>query len=199
MTKFPVPIQKLIAQLRKLPGVGSKTAERYAFHLLAWPSHALCLFTQTLDSIQKEISFCPDCFCLKGELPCEFCNEATRNTTILCIVSCAKDIYPIEETRTFKGLYHVIGGLYSPMQGKSKDTINIQKIKERVLKHQITDIILAFDSTIEGDATALLLKEEMKDWNVCISRLASGIPLGSALEYVDAGTLARAFAGRYQF
>lgn len=199
MAKFPTPIQKLIALLRKLPGVGGKTAERYAFHLLDWEPGTLSLLAQTLASVQKEVSFCPNCFCLKGEFSCEFCNVNTRQTDVLCIVSSARDVYPIEETRAFKGLYHVIGGLFSPMQGNSMEKIDVQKIKKRVQEHNIRDIILALDSTLEGDATALLLKEEMQHWNVSVSRLASGIPLGSALDYVDAGTLARALIGRHQF
>lgn len=199
MAKFPTPIQKLIALLRKLPGVGGKTAERYAFHLLDWEPGTLSLLAQTLGSVQKEVSFCPNCFCLKGEFSCEFCNVNTRQTDVLCIVSSARDVYPIEETRAFKGLYHVIGGLFSPMQGNSMEKIDVQKIKKRVQEHNIRDIILALDSTLEGDATALLLKEEMQHWNVSVSRLASGIPLGSALDYVDAGTLARALIGRHQF
>jgi recombination protein RecR len=199
MAKFPAPIQRLISQLRRLPGVGGKTAERYAFHLLDWEENSLSLLSQSIESIHKEISFCPNCFCLKGEGPCEFCDVNIRQTDTLCIVSSAKDVYPIEETRAFKGLYHVIGGLFSPMQGYSLDKIDIHKIKARVDKHAISDIILALDSTVEGDATALLLKEEIQHWNVSVSRLASGIPLGSALDYVDPGTLARALLGRHKF
>lgn len=199
MSKFPTQIQKIIAQLRKLPGVGFKTAERYAFRLIEWDAESLLQLSQSIASLSKEIEHCPTCNCLKGEEPCEFCNVNQRETQSLCIVSYAKDIYPIEETRAFKGLYHALGAVFSPLHGHSIENIDIQKIKTRVDFHNIKDIILALDSTLEGDATALFLKEEMKKWDVSISRLAFGIPIGSALDYVDAGTLTRALVGRLRF
>lgn len=199
MLKLPPPLQKLIAQLRKLPGVGAKTAERYAFQLLEWETPSIHLLSETIQSLHKEISTCPSCNCLKGITPCEFCSSETRETHILCIVSCVKDVYPIEETRAFKGLYHVVEGLFSPLQGNTAEKINLTKIKNRIESLKIKDVILALDSTLEGDATALFLKEELKHWNVSISRLAFGIPMGSSFEYVDSGTLARAFLGRHQF
>ena len=199
MSKLPPPIQKMIAQLRKLPGVGAKTAERYAFRLIEWNTESLELFSQTISSLSKEIEHCPICHCLKGDKPCEFCDTTKRETHALCIVSYAKDIYPIEETHVFKGLYHVLGGVFSPLQGQNIERIDVQKIKNRIELHNIKDVILALDSTLEGDATALFLKEEMKNWNLSISRLAFGIPLGSALDYVDPGTLTRALLGRLRF
>src|SRR5690349_20174349 len=119
MAKFPLPIQRLIAILRKLPGVGGKTAERYAFCLLEWDANSVDLFMRSLEGLQKQLSFCEECCCLKGDAPCEFCDTAKRHTEVLCIVSSAKDVYPIEETGAFKGLYHVLGSLFSPMQGNS--------------------------------------------------------------------------------
>ncbi|MES2199702.1 MAG: recombination mediator RecR [Chlamydiota bacterium] len=199
MSKLPPQIQKMIAQLRKLPGVGAKTAERYAFRLIEWNVESLELLSQTITSLSKEIKHCPTCHCLKGDTLCEFCDTTKRDTQALCIVSYAKDIYPIEETRVFKGLYHVLGGVFSPLQGQNIEKIDVQKIKNRIESHNIKDVILALDSTLEGDATALFLKEEMKNWNLSISRLAFGIPLGSALDYVDPGTLTRALLGRLQF
>lgn len=199
MSKLPLPIQKIISQFRKLPGVGGKTAERYAFRLIEWDVESLQLLSQTIASLSKEIEHCSICNCLKGEKICEFCNPSQRDPSCLCIVSYAKDIYPIEETRAFKGLYHVLGGVFSPLQGHNIEKIDVQKIKTRVELHNIKDVILALDSTLEGDATALFLKEEMKNWNVSISRLAFGIPLGSALDYVDPGTLTRALIGRHRF
>ena len=199
MAKFPSPIQKLILQLRKLPGVGAKTAERYAFEILSWEKASLNLLSDTLQSIQTQIQACPNCFCLKGEAECEFCDPKLRDPTLLCIVSSAKDIYPIEETRIFKGMYHVLGGMLSPLHGYNMEKFDIEKIKKRIQELEVTDIVLALDSTLEGDATSLFLKEEIQHCNVKISRLAFGLPLGSSLEYVDPGTLTRAFLGRHLF
>lgn len=199
MSKLPLPLQKIISQLRKFPGVGAKTAERYAFHLIEWDVYSLDLLASAIGSIRKEITPCPTCYCLKGELPCEFCNKDKRDPHTLCIVSSPKDIYPLEETRAFRGLYHVIGTLFSPLHGNGSEKINLEEIRKRIELTGVKDVILALDSTLEGDATALFLKEEMKNWNVSISRLAFGIPMGSSLEYVDAGTLARAFIGRHDF
>ena len=199
MSRFPTPIQKLIMQLRKLPGVGAKTAERYAFDLLSWEKESLLLLSSSLSSIQSQIIPCPNCSCLKGNLDCEFCDLSKRDPSLLCIVSSAKDIYPIEETRTFKGIYHVLGVVLSPLHGYNTEKIDIEKLKHRIISLGVKEIVLALDSTIEGDATSLFLKEEMQTCNVNISRLAFGIPLGSSLEYVDSGTLTRAFLGRHPF
>jgi recombination protein RecR len=199
MTKLPQPLQKLIGHLRKFPGVGSKTAERYAFQLLEWEAPSVEQLAESLKNLRQEITPCPSCNCLKTEDTCEFCSTDKRETSILCIVSSPKDIYPIEEMRSFRGLYHVLEALFSPLDGNNIEKINISKIKKRIDTHQIKDVILALDSTLEGDATALYLKEEMKNWDVSISRLAFGIPLGSSFEYVDPGTLARAFLGRQKF
>lgn len=199
MAKPPASFQYLVNILRKLPGVGGKTAERYAFALLDWEEQALSQFAHSLDSLPKKVKKCPTCFCLQGDEPCSFCDIQKRNPQILCIISSAKDVYPIEETRTFQGIYHVLEGLFSPLQGKTAGGINIERLKKRVIDNRVTDVILALDSTLEGDATSLFLKQEMSNWNVSISRLASGLPLGSSLEYIDPGTLTRAFLGRHQF
>jgi recombination protein RecR len=199
MTKLPDPIQKLAIQLRKLPGVGIKTAERFAFHLLSWEKESLQHLAKSLEQIQNKISPCQVCACLKGAEPCEFCNPHKRDPELLCIVSFAKDVYPIEETKAFKGMYHVLGGVLSPLQGYSTTEINTKKIKDRIETQGVKDVLLALDSTVEGDATSLFLKEELRGCQVSISRLAFGIPLGSSLEYVDSGTLGRALLGRNPF
>ncbi len=199
MAKFPIPIQKLILQLKKLPGVGSKTAERYVFEMLSWDPSTLEQLSEGLKSVRTQIQSCPKCSCLKAETECEFCDPFKRDPTALCIVSSAKDIYPIEETRIFKGMYHVLGGMLSPLHGYNTEKFDIKKIKERIDSLGVTDVVLALDSTLEGDATSLFLKEELSQCNVRISRLAFGIPLGSSLEYVDSGTLTRAFLGRHLF
>ena len=199
MSKLPNALQKLIQHLRKLPGVGSKTAERYAFRLLEWEKEDLLSLARSLENLSKEVEYCSTCHCLKGAEACDFCDETKRETHSLCIVSHAKDIYPIEETKAFHGFYHVLGGVFSPLQGHGIDQIDLSTLYNRIQKHDIKDVLLALDSTLEGDATALFLKEEMQNWNVSISRLAFGIPVGSALDYVDPGTLTRALLGRHRF
>ncbi len=199
MNKLPPPLQKLILQLRKFPGVGTKTAERYAFEILSWPLESVELLAKTLSTLPGQISPCPSCHCLKTEESCLFCDPEKRDSKTLCIVSFAKDIYPIEETRIFRGMYHVLGGLLSPLNGHHTHHLDIEKIKIRIKNHDVKDIILALDSTLEGDATSLFLKEELLPCNVQISRLAFGLPMGSSLEYVDPGTLTRAFTGRRPF
>ena len=199
MAKPPLPLQHLMMILRKLPGVGAKTAERYAFSLLEWEEPTLQLLADTMSSLQKKVKKCSLCHCLQGEEPCQFCDINKRDPHTLCIVSTSKDVYPLEETHLFRGLYHVLEGLFSPLQGNYAENIDLERLRNRIQTNQVTDVILALDSTLEGDATSLFLKQEMKEWNVSISRLAFGIPLGSSLEYVDPGTLARALSGRHQF
>jgi recombination protein RecR len=198
-SKIPLPLQTLMTLLRKIPGVGAKSAERYAFQLLEWEESSLALLAQSIGTLRSLVISCPECHCLKAGVCCDFCQSDKRDTKTLCIVSSAKDVYPIEDTQTFRGLYHVLEGLFSPLEGFDASRIDTAEIRKRVDQHGIQDILLALDSTIEGDATALFLKEEMKHWNVTISRLAFGIPLGSALDYVDPGTLARALLGRHTF
>jgi len=199
MTRLPSSLERLIDQLRKLPGVGAKTAERYAFRLMEWKTESVLALAQSLAALHQELRYCSVCHCLQDTKPCTLCDPNHRDPSSLCIVAYAKDIYPIESTKAFKGMYHALGALFSPIMGQNAETIDLYKIQKRVEEHSIQDIILAFDATLDGDATALFLKEEMKDWNVNISRLAFGIPLGSSLDYVDPGTLTRALLGRHRF
>ncbi|MCX6991078.1 MAG: recombination mediator RecR [Chlamydiae bacterium] len=199
MSKYPNAINSLIAYLRKFPGVGSKTAERHAFQLLDWPDTQLQDFAKLLSNFKETIHPCPSCGCLLENALCAFCDPSKRDISSLCIIASPKDVYPIEETRVYKGLYHVIGGLLSPLDGKTPEDLHIGKLKERILKNEIRDVIIALDSTIEGDATALYLKEEMEDWGARVTRPAMGMPMGSSLDYIDGGTLARALIGRQNF
>jgi recombination protein RecR len=199
MNKYPIPLTTLIAHLRKLPGVGAKTAERYAFNLLEWPDHQLHEFAVTLSTLKDKVTSCHDCGCFLESTECTFCDVKKRDSKILCIISSAKDVYPIEETKVFKGLYHVLGGLLSPAHGIHPENLSLEKLKKRIINQQINDVIIALDSTIEGEATALYLKEEMELWGVKTSRPAMGLPMGSSIDYVDGGTLARAIEGRQNF
>lgn len=197
--KYPVALQQLIASLKLLPGVGSKTAERFAFHLLTWPDHLLKDFSHNLSTLKNRLRTCPECHCLIDHEECGWCDKTKRDTSLLCIISSPKDAYAIEETHTYKGLYHTLGGLLSPLDGRSIEKLNFPELIERICRLRVREVIVALDSTLEGDATALYLKEQMGQIGISVSRLALGLPLGSPLEYVDSGTLSRAFTGRQSF
>ncbi|MES2345118.1 MAG: recombination mediator RecR [Chlamydiota bacterium] len=194
--KYPTDLVSLIAYLKKLPGVGAKTAERFAFHLLNWQESQLSSLGTLIATIKEKIHYCPECGCLADDISCSFCKNAQRDQHLLCITSSPKDVFAIEETRIFHGLYHVLGGLLSPLHGCSPEELNIEKLKERALKREVKEIIIAIDSTLEGDATALYLKEQITTWGIRASRLAFGLPMGSTLDFVDGGTLTRALMGR---
>lgn len=189
--KFPEDLLSLIAHLKKLPGVGTRTAERFAFELLSWPQDNLLQLSSSLSEIQERIPPCSECGCLTERGQCAFCTG--RDPTVMCILASPRDVFAVEETRAFKGIYHVVEHLLSPLDGRA--TLRIDKIESRIAKYGVKEVILAFDSTLEGDTTALYLKNGLNP-ALSISRLAFGIPVGSSLEYIDGGTLARAFVGR---
>lgn len=197
MSKYPPSLLFLITYLKKLPGVGAKTAERFAFQLLNWPEHQLQDLAALMHKIKEKIGRCPECNCLIEGSICAFCNEAERDTSIICVISSPKDVFNIEETHSYRGLYHVLGGLLSPLEGRNPEHLYLEPLKSRIQSKKIKEVVLALDSTLEGEATALYLKEELQ--GVSISRLAFGLPIGSSLDFVDGGTLTRALLGRQGF
>ena len=192
--KFPDDLLSLIAYLKKLPGVGTRTAERFAFELLSWDQQTLSSFSDTFKDLHNKIPSCPTCGCLTDRGDCRFC--ANRDTNSLCILASARDAYAIEETGSYRGLYHVIEHLLSPLDGRHTNTLRLDRIEARIAQNNVREVIVAFDSTLEGDTTALYLKNSLLTTNLSISRLAFGLPVGSTLEYIDGGTLTRAFLGR---
>lgn len=199
MIKYPKNILTLIAFLKKLPGVGNKTAERFSFDLLKWKQNDLETFGALIATILKNLKKCSICGSLVEDDSCPFCNMAKRDSSVICITASPKDLFLIEETGSYSGLYHVLDNLISPIDGFNIDDSNIKKLEERIEKLQIKEVIIALDSTLEGDATALFIKTKLKNLNLKISRLAFGLPIGSSLEYIDGGTLAKAFMGRQKF
>lgn len=193
--KYPEDLLTLIAYLKKLRGIGTRTAERFAFELLDWKEEDLSSFGTILKEIIHKVPGCKECGCLTNLGQCRFC-DSSRDSSVLCILSSARDAYAIEDTRTYRGLYHVVEHLLSPLDGRHADQLKTDRIEERIARHQIKEIIIAFDSTLEGDTTALYLKKELSKLPVSVSRLGVGLPMGSSLEYIDGGTLARALAGR---
>lgn len=193
-TKYPKNVLTLISFLNKLPGVGIKTAQRFAFELFKWEKTDLASFGDLISSIKEKIKKCPVCGCLL-ENTCDFCKRESHQ---LCILSCSKDVYFIEDLNTYQGYYHIFP-LISPMHGFFEDKENIEKLIKRIKEKNIKEVIIALDSTLEGDATALYLKNNLKGQNMSISRLAFGLPIGSSLEYIDNSTLSKAFLGRQNF
>ena len=199
MTHFPQELLFLIAHLRKLPGVGKKTAERYAFQLLNWGNQELQEFGAVLAMLKEKIKPCESCGCLMDGGDCRFCNHPSRDPTQLCLIASARDAYSIEETGAFKGLYHVLGSLLSPLEGKTPDSLHLETLEKRIHEHGVKEILLALDSTLEGDATSLYLKEQFERLGLEVYRLAFGLPMGSTLDYVDEGTLTQALSGKRKF
>ncbi|MFA6502277.1 MAG: recombination mediator RecR, partial [Parachlamydiales bacterium] len=169
---YPKELFKLISFLRKLSGVGSKTAERFAFELIKWKNSDLFELSNLFKDLKNNIVYCETCGCLMNDDSCHLCNADYRDTNKLCIVSSFKDVYLIENTKSYKGLYHIIDTLISPIQGKEIDLENIKRLKDRLSANNTKEVIIALDSTVEGDATSLYLKEELNNFNVNISRLA---------------------------
>lgn len=194
--KFPAAILELISFLKKLPGVGTKTAERFAFEFLQWEKEILSQFGTTVATVKEKVGHCRECGCLKEKVECEFCQRTSHS---LCIIASPRDVYAIEETGNFRGLYHVIEHLLSPLDGRHASGLKVDRICERIEKNQINEVILALDSTLEGDTTALYLKGAIAKEGLAISRLAFGIPMGSSLQYIDSSTLGRALQGRQNF
>lgn len=197
--KYPPHLLRLIDVLRKLPGVGTKSAERYAFEMISWPKSKIEEMAEVIKQSPAMLRHCHECGCLSDVEGCAFCHSAQTRIPSLCIVAMPRDVFAIESTHEFKGMYHVLGALLSPIDGTSPEKLNIQKLKRRIAGSHIEELIIALDSTLEGDATSLYLKQELEPMNLSISRLAFGLPMGSSLDYVDGGTLARALSARGRF
>lgn len=197
--KYPNALIPMIAHLKKLPGVGARTAERFAFELLSWQKDQLSAFGASISTIQSKIPPCTVCGCLTNEGSCPFCIAPHRNQSQLCLLASARDVFAIEEIGSYKGLYHVIEHLLSPLDHRHTTGLNLKRIEERIEQNKTQELIIAFDSTLEGDTTALYLKTHFQNTSLAISRLAFGMPVGSSLEYIDGGTLSRAFNGRQSF
>lgn len=191
--KLPESFLTIIGYLKKLPGVGTKTAERFAFELLNWEKESLESFSSIVGEFQEKTPLCETCGCLTHLGDCTFCKN--RDTKSLCIIATAREAFSLEETG-YRGLYHVIEHLLSPLDGKHASEIRLDRIEKRITQNHVEEVIIAFDSTLEGDTTALYLKNHLNQPNLSISRLGIGVPVGTSLEYIDGSTLARALKGR---
>ena len=194
---YPLPLKKLIEQLKKLPGVGRKSAERFAFKLIDWSPNQIQEFSHSLLNISQSLGKCPDCGAIQDEKGCLFCLAPKRTRNQVCLVASSKDIFAIEETGIYSGLYYVIESLFSPLENLGASNINLIRLKRFLKEKEVQELVIALDSTVEGDATTLFLKRELKELPLKISRLAFGVPVGSALDYVDGHTLSQALMGRH--
>jgi recombination protein RecR len=189
-------VQDLIDELGRLPGVGPKGAQRIAFHLLQADPADVRRLAEVLLEVKQRVRFCATCFNVSESDQCRICSDPRRDPTVLCVVEEYKDVVAIERTKEFRGRYHVLGGAISPIDGIGPDQLHIRELLTRLADGTVTEVILATDPNLEGEATATYLTRMLKPMELSITRLASGLPVGGDLEYADEVTLGRAFAGR---
>ena len=195
MITFTKPLAKLIAHFEKFPGIGPRTAQRLALYILKQPEQTIKDFSKALLEAHNNVGHCKKCFNLTSETECEICKNPDRNQELICVVAEARDLLALERAREFKGIYHVIGGLISPMDSIGPELLEIKSLVERVSKNDIAEIILALTPSVEGDTTSLYIAKLLTPFTK-VTRIAYGLPMGSELEYVDEVTLARALEGR---
>ncbi len=197
---LPEPIQNLITAFERLPGIGPKSASRLAFYLLRAPEDVAHSLADALIAFKEQTSFCPDCFniMLTGRARCEICESHVRDETIICVVEEPLDVIALERIGAYKGKYHVLHGVLSPIEGIGPDDLKIKPLLARVALGVTKEIILATNPSMEGDATALYLRQQLQQSGVHVTRLARGLPAGGDLEYADQNTLLRALSGRQE-
>ena len=193
LTKAPA-FSRLIGELKKLPGVGERTAFRLAFHLLKSPEN-LASLSESLTEVKNKVRACSVCFSITEEDPCSICS-GERDKSILCVVENSQDLMALERSNAFHGVYHVLEGVISPLSGVGPSDLRISELLKRMNGEKICEVVIATNFTVEGEATALYLSKSLKPFNIKVSRLAHGIPLGSDIEYVDAATVQWALQGR---
>lgn len=196
MKAFPAPIQYLLEEFAKLPGIGPKSAERFVFYLLKRPPEEIERFAATLLRITNAVRQCSVCFDFSESDPCQYCQEKRRDAATICVVAESADVLAIEKTGEYHGRYHVLGGVLRPTDGITPDRLRISELIKRVRSDGIREVILATNPDLEGEATALYINKLLRPFNVNVTRIAKGLPMGSDLEYADEITLANALAGR---
>jgi recombination protein RecR len=190
------PLQRLITELTRLPGIGRKTAERLAFFILKEDERFARDLAEALIDVKRNMRFCRLCYNFSSEELCEICADPRRNQGLICVVEEPKDIWAIEKSGSFSGVYHVLMGALSPLDGIGPDKLRIRELLQRLQAGKVEELIVATDPNVEGDATALYIAKLVKPLGVSVSRIASGLPVGGDLEYADSVTLAKALSGR---
>jgi len=200
MKILPLPIQNLIDELSKLPGIGTKSAQRLAFYLLRCPDQDIKNLAQTIGNLKKKIRFCEQCFNLSEQNLCPICRDPERDKSIICVVEDSLDIVALEKTEEYKGIYHVLHGVISPVDGLGPEQLKIKELISRIKqnKDKMKEIILATNPSLEGEATSMYLLRQLKPLGVKITRIARGLPVRGDLEYADEITLTNALKGRME-
>jgi recombination protein RecR len=193
---FEGPVQRLIDELARLPGIGRRSAQRLAFHLLAIDEADAERLAQSIIDLRRQVGTCRRCFNVTANEECSICRDTRRDTRSLCVLERAQDIVVVERTQEFHGRYHVLGGALSPIQGIGPGQLRFAELKARVVDEEITELIVATNPSVEGDTTALYIARELKPLGVKVTRLAMGLPVGGDLDYADELTLGRALVGR---
>lgn len=193
------PLDRLTHELSKLPGIGQKTALRLALHILRQPSEYVHALSESLVEAVEKIRFCSSCFHLTECDPCPICTDARRNRQMVCVIEESSDLLAIERTREFRGIYHVLQGALSPLDGVGPENLRIRELLDRLRANEIREVILATNPDVTGDATALYISKIIKPLEIKVTRLAAGIPVGGNIEYIDHLTLARALESRREY
>ena len=196
---LPESLTRLVEQLQRLPGIGAKSAQRLAYHLLKSPREDVERLAEAMREVKDRVTYCSVCSNITDTDPCYYCTSSTRDNRLICVVEEPENVSAVEKTQGFKGLYHVLMGALSPLQGVGPDDIKIKGLLSRVAGGTVEEVILATNPTVEGEATALYLARLLKPLGVRVTRIAMGIPVGSDLEYADEVTMTRAMEGRREF
>lgn len=196
MKQYPKPLAKLIGELAKLPGIGYKTAQRLAFHILSLEDGEAAALADSITDAKREMKYCSVCGNLTDQDPCVICADSSRNTDVICVVESPRDVAAMERIREFNGLYHVLHGVISPMEGVGPEDINLKSLITRLQQNDVKELIIATNPNIEGEATAMYIARLIKPAGIKVSRIAHGLPVGGDLEYADEVTLLKAMEGR---
>jgi len=196
LSLYPAPVARLIEQFAKLPGIGSKTAQRLAFFVLNMPEAEARGLARAIVEAKQKTKYCSICGNLTDVDPCFICNNPNRDNTLICVVEEPRDVVAMEKTREFKGVYHVLHGAISPMEGIGPEDINIKDLLKRLSQNDVKEVIVATNPNVEGEATAMYISKLIKPLGVKVTRIAHGIPVGGDLEYADEVTLTKALEGR---
>ncbi len=195
---YPEPMNALINEFQKMPSIGPKSAQRLAFYILGVSDQDANALIRGIQTVKSSIKFCSICSNITVKDPCVHCADTSRDHTTVCVVSEPRDIISMEKTRGYKGVYHVLGGLLSPLEGTTPETLRIKELLSRIDKQQVKEVVLAVNPTVEGEATALYLSKLIKPLGVKVTRIAYGLPVGSDIDYADEVTLTKSFEGRTQ-
>ncbi len=199
MNYYPTSIRNLIRQIAKLPGIGEKTAERLALHILRAPRQGIDQLTQSIIDVKQRTRTCDRCFAWSDERVCHICGDPARQTAHLCVVEQPADMIAIEKSGAYRGVYHILGGVLSPMNGVGPEDIRLAPLYRRIREEEIREVVIATGTNVEGEATAAYLAENLRVFTVKVTRIASGVPMGGDLKYVDQVTLRRAMETRHDF